>query len=119
MDDLARFLRPAGGGIYTVTTGRQEREALQRTIYGARDADDVQRRWEAALAGVERARVAVLGIPSDCGAGLVRGAAFGPEGVRRALLRPGPRLQRARRRRRDRRRRATCSRCRSSCPTTC
>jgi agmatinase len=86
MDDLARFLRPAGGGIHTVSTGRSEREALQRRIYDAADAEDVQRRWADALASLGRARVAVLGIPSDCGAGLVRGAAFGPEGVRRALL---------------------------------
>jgi agmatinase len=90
MDDLARFLRPAGGGIYTVSTGRREREALQRQIYAAADAEDVQRRWAEALASVASARVAVLGIPSDCGAGLVRGAAFGPEGVRRALLAGAP-----------------------------
>jgi arginase family enzyme len=92
MSDLERLLRPAGGGIYTVSTGRLEREALQRRIYGAADADEVQRRWREALASVERARVAILGIPSDCGAGLVRGAAFGPEGVRRAVLELRPDL---------------------------
>jgi agmatinase len=86
MKDLERFLRPAGGGIHTVSTGRLEREALQRRIYGAADAAEIERRWREALAAVERAKVAVLGIPSDCGAGLVRGAAFGPEGVRRAVL---------------------------------
>jgi agmatinase len=86
MDELEQFLRPAGGGIHTVSTGRAERELLQRTLYDARDADEVNARWRAALAAVATARVAVFGIPSDCGAGLVRGAAFGPEGVRRALL---------------------------------
>jgi len=86
MDELTRFLRPAGGGIFTVSTGRAEQEALQRRLYDAPDADDVQRKWQAALAGVAEARAAIIGIPSDTGAGLVRGAAFGPEGVRRALL---------------------------------
>jgi agmatinase len=86
MDDLTRFLRPAGGGIFTVSTGRAAQEALQRRLYAAADADEVQRKWQAALAGVGGARVAIVGIPSDTGAGLVRGAAFGPEGVRRALL---------------------------------
>ena len=86
MDDLTRFLRPAGGGIFTVSTGRSQQEALQRRLYDAPDAEEVQRKWQAALAGVAGARVAVIGIPSDTGAGLVRGAAFGPEGVRRALL---------------------------------
>jgi arginase family enzyme len=86
MDDLTRFLRPAGGGIFTVSTGRAEQEALQRRLYAAADGDEVQRKWQAALAGVASARAAIIGIPSDTGAGLVRGAAFGPEGVRRALL---------------------------------
>ena len=86
MDDLTRFLRPAGGGIFTVSTGRAEQEALQRRLYDAADGDEVQRKWQAALAGVAEAHAAIIGIPSDTGAGLVRGAAFGPEGVRRALL---------------------------------
>jgi len=86
MDELTRFLRPAGGGIFTVSTGRAEQEALQRRLYDAPDAEEVQKKWQAALAGVADARAAIIGIPSDTGAGLVRGAAFGPEGVRRALL---------------------------------
>jgi agmatinase len=86
VDDLTRFLRPAGGGIFTVSTGRAEQEALQRRLYDAPDAEEVQRKWQQALAGVAGARAAIVGIPSDTGAGLVRGAAFGPEGVRRALL---------------------------------
>jgi agmatinase len=90
VDELTRFLRPAGGGIFTVSTGRADQEALQRRLYDAPDAEEVQRKWQAALAGVASARAAVIGIPSDTGAGLVRGAAFGPEGVRRALLAAHP-----------------------------
>jgi arginase family enzyme len=88
--DLARFLRPAGGGIYTVSTGRAAQDALQQALYGARKPAEVDASWRAALAGVARARVAILGIPSDCGAGLVRGAAYGPQGVREAVLRLCP-----------------------------
>ena len=90
MDDLSHFLRPAGGGIHTVSTGRAEREALQRALYDARDEAEVAAKWRAALASIDGARVAMLGIPSDCGAGLVRGAAFGPEAVRAALVRRMP-----------------------------
>jgi agmatinase len=89
-EDLSRLLRPAGGGVYTVSSGRAQQEALQRTLYQAPDAAGVEARWRAALAEVPRARVAILGIPSDCGAGLVRGAAFGPAGVRQALLKLVP-----------------------------
>jgi arginase family enzyme len=84
---LARFLRPAGGGLHTVSTGRAEQESLQRALYGAADAAEIDARWREALAAVPSARVAILGIPSDCGAGLVRGAAYGPQGVRQAVLR--------------------------------
>jgi agmatinase len=90
LDELGRMLRPAGGGIYTVSTGRAEQEALQRALYGAATAADVEERWRAQLAAVTGARVAILGIPSDTGAGLVRGAAFGPQGVRQALVRLHP-----------------------------
>jgi arginase family enzyme len=90
MDQLARFLRPAGGGIHTVSTGRRSREALQRALYDARDIEEVQAKWRKALDAAGRAKVVVLGIPSDCGAGLARGAAFGPEGIRAALLRVCP-----------------------------
>ena len=91
--ELGRFLRPAGGGLYTVSTGRAEQLELQRALYGAADAAEVEARWRAALAGVPRARVAILGIPSDCGAGLVRGAAYGPRGVRQAVLALCPRFR--------------------------
>ena len=118
MDELTRFLRPAGGGIFTVSTGRAEQEALQRRLYDAPDADEVQKKWRAALAGVADARVAIIGIPSDTGAGLVRGAAFGPEGVRRALLAACPTSRRVPRAPGSWMS-ATCSLCRSCSTTTC
>jgi agmatinase len=93
VSELARFLRPAGGGLYTVSTGRAEQLALQRTLYGAANEAEVEARWRAALARIPTARVAILGIPSDCGAGLMRGAAYGPQGVREALLRLCPSFQ--------------------------
>ena len=86
------MLRPAGGGIYTVSTGRAEQEALQRVIYAARDADEVTARWRQSLLAVGNARVVILGVPSDCGAGLVRGASFGPQAVRQAVLAREPRF---------------------------
>ena len=91
--ELARFLRPAGGGIHTVSTGRAEQAALQRSLYGARDTAEIDARWREALGRVAGARVAIVGIPSDCGAGLVRGAAYGPQGVREAALRLCPELR--------------------------
>jgi arginase family enzyme len=86
LDTLALMLRPAGGGVHTVSTGREEQLALQRRLYGAADGADVQTRWRDALARIATARVAILAIPSDTGAGLVRGAAFGPAALRASIL---------------------------------
>jgi hypothetical protein len=93
--ELARFLRPAGGGLYTVSTGRAEQLALQRELYGAPTEAEIDARWREALVGVAGARVAILGVPSDCGAGLARGAAYGPGGVREAMLRVLPGFRQA------------------------
>jgi agmatinase len=87
------LLRPAGGGLYTVSSGRSSQLALQRALYDAIDAEEVEAAWRTALAAVGSARVAIVGIPSDCGAGLVRGASYGPLALRAALLAAEPRYR--------------------------
>jgi agmatinase len=90
--DLGLLLRPAGGGLYTVSTGRSEQMDLQCRLYGVDDFDEVDAAWRTTLGAVGSARVAILGIPSDCGAGLVRGAAYGPQALREAVLAQEPRF---------------------------
>jgi agmatinase len=90
LDRLGHLLRPAGGGIYTVSTGRAAQIRLQRALYGAEDGAAIEEGWRRELGEAARARVAILGVPSDCGAGLVRGAAFGPSALRLALLERRP-----------------------------
>jgi agmatinase len=84
--ELELLLRPAGGGVYVVSTGLAEQEALQKILYGAATADEVTARWKASLARIATAKVVVLGVPSDVGAGFLRGANMGPQGIRTALL---------------------------------
>lgn len=86
LDELALLLKPAGGGLYLVSTGRAEQEALQRTLYGAEDTSQVQDRFLASLAKIARAKAVVLGVPSDVGAGFRRGANLGPQAIRTELL---------------------------------
>ena len=86
LETLLALLRPAGGGIHTVSTGRAEQQALQQRLYRAGADDAIAARWRESLARVATARVAILAVPSDTGAGLVRGAAFGPGALRSALL---------------------------------
>jgi arginase family enzyme len=94
---LGQLLRPAGGGIYTVSTGRAEQARLQQQIYGASDGAEVERRWRADLGRLAEAQVLVLGVPSDVGAGFRRGASFGPQALRQALHARRPALRADRR----------------------
>ncbi len=47
-------------------------------------------KWRATLAKLPSARGAILGVPSDVGAGFVRGANLGPQVIREALLEQVP-----------------------------
>jgi agmatinase len=88
--ELSQLLRPAGGGLYVVSTGRAEQEAMQRKLYCARNETEVTERWLASLAKIAQARVVVLGIPSDVGAGFLRGANIGPQAIRAHMLAEDP-----------------------------
>ncbi len=90
IDELATLLRPAGGGLFLVSTGLDAQLAMQRRLYGARDAAEVDARWRAALARLPKAKGFVLGIPSDVGAGFRRGANLGPQAIRTRLLEDEP-----------------------------
>jgi arginase family enzyme len=94
-EQLTHLLRPAGAGLHTVSTGKAEQLALQRALYQVDDAALVPAAWRRSLDALASARVVVLGVPSDCGAGLVRGAAFGPSALRAALLEHPGRAPRA------------------------
>lgn len=83
------MLRPAGGGIHVVSTGRAQQLDMQLRLYGAATEHEVQDRFHAALEKIPTARGVVLGIPSDVGAGFARGANFGPQAIRERLLKDG------------------------------
>jgi agmatinase len=86
LDELATLLRPAGAGLYLVSTGRDEQQRLQRALYRVSSDDEVQLRFREALEKVATAKGVVLGIPSDVGAGFQRGANLGPQAIRSRLL---------------------------------
>jgi len=88
-DTLRALLRPAGGGVHVVSTGVAERDALQRRLYGLpadAPAEAIEAAWQAALERLPSARMVVLGVPSDVGAGFVRGANLAPAALRSTLL---------------------------------
>jgi agmatinase len=90
--ELRHLLRPAAGGLYLVSTGRAEQLALQRRLYGVDTDEAVDAAFAATLERIRGARVVVLGIPSDTGAGFRRGANLGPQALREAWLAAEPDL---------------------------
>lgn len=91
---LRHWLRPAAGGIHTVSTGVRAQRLIQRRIYGTDDDGEITARWHAALERLPSATLVILGVPSDVGAGFFRGASFGPQALREALLARDSRLYR-------------------------
>jgi arginase family enzyme len=85
-DELEAMLRPAAGGVYVVSTGRAQQAKLQRALYGVTTDEEVRAKFLAQLDRIPKARGVILGIPSDVGAGLVRGANMGPQVIRSVLL---------------------------------
>ena len=89
-DELALLLRPAAGGLYLVSTGRAEQLALQRALYRVDSDAQVEVAFRAALERIVSARATILGIPSDVGAGFMRGSNLGPQAIRTRLLEEFP-----------------------------
>ena len=92
--ELGILLRPAGGGLHLVSTGKEAQQALQRKLYGVEATSEaegeIRERFEANLRRIHEAKVIVLGVPSDVGAGFRRGANLGPGALRTALLENDP-----------------------------
>ena len=80
IDELALYLRPPAQGVYAVSTGKKEIDIFAGEYLGEKILD-----WKNQLRKIKYHDVALLAIPSDTGAGILRGASRGPEGIRRAM----------------------------------
>ena len=95
---LNKMLRPAGGGVYVVSTGLKEQQALQRVIYQAENAEDINQAWQQTIESALHHQhkesshncLLLLGVPSDTGAGFTRGANLAPAAIRSFLLEHEP-----------------------------
>jgi agmatinase len=89
---LTMMLRPPGCGLHSPSLGTNPSAAdLLSTMYGTHDPNRIEAAWRDSLRAIPNARILLLGVPSDTGAGGRRGAAYGPIGVREALY-AGPRI---------------------------
>lgn len=85
---LSEYLTPAGNGVFTVETAKEKKQSLHKILYNSDESKRViktlwQQQLEQAL--VNKDKPYVLGICSDCGGGILRGANWGPLFVREEL----------------------------------
>ncbi|MFI4919237.1 MAG: arginase family protein [Legionellales bacterium] len=83
-EQLTRILCPQG--IKTVTTGSGEIGRFLQARYGSVNEMQVKAIWEENLHKIPQAKIIILGVPMDTGAGFERGAFKGPLGIRSQFL---------------------------------
>jgi agmatinase len=84
MKILTELLTMPGSGVYTVHTGAAKKERFLKAYYGT--LASAPKKWLASLAKLDVTRPWVLGVPSDNGGGIQRGANWGPLALREELL---------------------------------
>ncbi len=80
-------MRPPGDGVYTVSNAKDRKDQLHTRMY--KSTDDVERLWQDSLKSKLNpsfSGIGVLGICSDTGGGIQRGANWGPLFLREAML---------------------------------
>lgn len=86
MKILKSLLTLPGNGVHTVHTAREKKERLSRAYFGTTNLDLARKKWENSLDQLKPDRPWILGIPSDVGGGIQRGANWGPLILREELL---------------------------------
>ncbi len=85
------LLCPPGNGVFTVSTAQDRKERLHQLLYPDLDPETA---WKESLYQLsDLSGCMILGVPSDCGGGIQRGANWGPLFIREKLWQtvPAPR----------------------------
>jgi agmatinase len=86
MNKLKLLLTLPGNGVHTVHTAKERKDRLREAIFGTKDPKKAQTIWEKKLDQIKTDRPLVIGIPSDNGGGIQRGANWGPLAIRGEIL---------------------------------
>lgn len=89
LSKILHYMVPPGEGVFTVHTASEKGEQLQKKIYGPLAVKEkrVRALWEESLSTtLPLAKTVILGICSDTGGGIQRGANWGPLFLRETLL---------------------------------
>lgn len=86
MKDIPQLLTLPGNGIFTVNTAKEKKEKLLAAYYGTKDVEKAKLKWLKSLEKPSIDRPWIVGIPSDNGGGIQRGANWGPLMLRQEIL---------------------------------
>ncbi|OUR99888.1 arginase [Halobacteriovorax marinus] len=83
------LLCPPGDGVYTVNTAKERKAHLHNKLYGTNES--IKEKWHNSLGDVlKNDAPLILGVCSDTGGGIQRGANWGPLFLRSTLLEEHP-----------------------------
>jgi agmatinase len=86
LKDIPQLLTLPGNGVFTVNTGKEKKEKLLVALYGTKDVEKARLKWIKNLEKLTIDKPWVIGIPSDNGGGIQRGANWGPMMIRQEIL---------------------------------
>ncbi len=84
-EKLSHLLCPPGNGVYTVHTGREFKEPLHNKLYQSIDPQVVIKKWKESI-NFDSKKPLLLGVCSDSGGGIHRGANWGPLMIRNRMV---------------------------------
>lgn len=85
IENINSYLCPPGSGVFTVNTAKERKESLYKKLYNT--TENIDSVWRKTLNDFSTSQGAtVLGVCSDCGGGIQRGANWGPLYLRNTLI---------------------------------
>jgi agmatinase len=85
LKDLSQLLTLPGNGVFTVHTAKEKKEKILAKAFSTSDIQLAQKKWLKSLSKIDSKKVHLIGIPSDNGGGIQRGANWGPLALREKL----------------------------------
>lgn len=82
INQLKKLLTIPGNGVFTVHTAKDKKESYWENNFSTSDIKKVETVWSKQLEDISQYQTAILGVCSDAGGGIQRGANWGPLFIR-------------------------------------
>ncbi|HAZ14287.1 MAG: arginase [Bdellovibrionales bacterium GWA2_49_15] len=80
------LLCPPGNGVFTIHTAQERKNELHQRLFKTSAPAEVEKAWLKSLTALDGKLPILLGLASDCGGGIQRGANWGPLFLRLELI---------------------------------